>query len=250
MRILSWNVNGIRAAARKGFLDFLKKDSPDILGIQEIKADIEDVPKEVKDAKGYHTYFFPAEKKGYSGTGIFTKIEPENVKYGLGKKDFDKEGRTIILEFPDFTLLNLYIPNGRRDKSMIPFKLKMYEYLFKRIEKIHNPILIGDFNIAHKEIDLARPKENRNNTMFTKDEREVIDKVLELGFSDTFRESDKGGGNYTWWPYFVNARTRNLGWRIDYIFVQEKMMGKVKDAFILPEVMGSDHCPIGLEIYF
>jgi len=239
MRILSWNVNGIRSVYSKGFLQWLSRENPDILCIQEIKANTEDVPQEIKDA-GYHTYWFSAKKKGYSGTAILSKQEPK-ISFGIGNKELDDEGRVIIAEYPEFTLLNLYFPHGARDKSKLPHKLSMYKALFENIPK-GNVLLCGDFNIAHTELDLARPEQNKGNTMFTPEERQQIDKLVDLGFVDTFRQSHKDTGHYTWWPYYRNARERNLGWRIDYIFSNFE----VKDAFILPTVTGSDHCPIGV----
>lgn len=255
MKILSWNVNGIRAAYKKGLLDWFLKTSPDILCLQEIKANLKDFPPELKgdslfSKNSHHLYVNSANRPGYSGTAVYTKKEPVNVKDKIGIKRFDEEGRYLELEYPDFILINLYTPNGSRDKSNMGYKLEAYDYLLKYFEKIKNKdvILIGDFNIAHEEIDLARPKQNTRNTMFTSEEREKISKMVGLGFVDIFRQFHKEGGNYTWWPYAFNARERNLGWRIDYAFVSKKMLPKVKNAFILPEVIGSDHCPVGIEI--
>ena len=168
----------------------------------------------------------------------------------MGLERFDQEGRILKLKYPDFTLINLYTPHGGRQKENLDYKLKVYNRLLKYLQKFkdRNIILIGDFNIAHQEVDLARPKQNQNNIMFTQEERKRINQIIDLGFLDTFREFHKEGGHYTWWPYFVNARKRNLGWRIDYIFVSKKLVPKLRDAFILSEVMGSDHCPIGIEI--
>ena len=251
MKIISWNINGIRSIHEKGFLDWLKKENPDIVCLQEIKAKLEDIPEEIKKA-GYYSYWLPAEKKGYAGVGVLSKIEAKGVNV-FGVKKFDSEGRVLEIQFPAFTLMNLYFPHGGRDKSKIPFKIKMYDAFFNFLEGMDrldkNLIVCGDFNVAHKEIDLSRPKDNFKNTMFTPEERNQIDKVIDSGFIDTFRHFNKEPGNYTWWSYAGEARERNLGWRIDYIFVPEEIIKKVKRAFILPDVKGSDHCPIGIEIF-
>lgn len=249
MRILSWNVNGIRSVHRKGFLNWLKKDKPDILCIQETKAQTDKVSDELKNMKGYFSFWNPAERKGYSGVALLSKEKPLEVKHGLGIKRFDKEGRVLVVKYPKFTLLNLYFPHGRRDKAKLPYKLDMYTAFFSYLNKLKkNVVLCGDFNIAHKEIDLARPKENKNNIMFLPEERKQIDNILSKEFIDTFRHFNKEPGNYTWWPYYRDARKRNLGWRIDYIFVPKNIIKRVKKAFILSDVLGSDHCPIGIEI--
>jgi exodeoxyribonuclease-3 len=247
--IFSWNVNGIRSVCQKGFLKWFDEAAPCIVCLQEIKADEEDIPREIRSIPGYYCYWFPAEKKGYSGTGIISKEKPLKIKQGLGVEKFDSQGRTTIATFPNFTLFNLYFPHGQRDKEKIPFKKEMYEILFGCLKKIKKPvILIGDFNIAHTEKDLARPKENKNNTMVTIEERELLDEVENENFVDTFRHFNKEKKEYSWWPYFRNARERNIGWRIDYVFVSKGLLKKVKKAFILPEVKGSDHCPVGIEL--
>ena len=250
MKIISWNVNGIRAVYRKNFFKWMRKTNPDILCLQEIKAQKEQIPEELVKPKGYYAYFNFAERKGYSGVAIYTRRKPLKIEYKLGLKRFDQEGRILKLKYPDFTLINLYLPHGGRQKENLAYKLKVYNRIINYLKKIKdkNIILIGDFNIAHKEIDLARPKDNENNIMFTIEERKQIDKIIKSGFIDTFREFNKKGGNYTWWPYMAKARQRNLGWRIDYIFISKELTQKLKDAFILPEIMGSDHCPIGIEI--
>ncbi|MCK5234252.1 MAG: exodeoxyribonuclease III [Candidatus Aenigmarchaeota archaeon] len=250
LRILSWNVNGIRSVNKKGFLDFLKEHSPDILCIQEIKSDKKDIPPELTSSFTYKTYWNPAEKRGYSGTAIFTKQKPLKVEYNLGIERFDKEGRSITVEYPDFILINLYFPHGGRNKENMPYKLETYRHFQKYTEnnKEKPVILCGDFNIAHKEIDLERPKDNKDNTMFTNKERKCIDNITDAEFTDTFRLFNKESRNYTWWPYMKDLRKRNIGWRIDYIFVSKSLKTKVKDAFILKEVKGSDHCPIGMKI--
>ena len=250
MKIISWNINGIRAVYKKNFLKWLVKTNADIICLQEIKAQKEQIPSDLLEPKDYYFYFNQAVKKGYSGVAVYTKQKPLKVQYKLGLKRFDQEGRILKLEYSDLILINLYLPHGGRQKENLNYKLKVYEYIFAYLKRIKdkNVILIGDFNIAHQEIDLARPKQNQNNTMFTSKERKQINRIIDMGFVDTFRIFNKEGKNYTWWPYFVNARERNLGWRIDYIFVSKKLVLKLKDAFILSKVMGSDHCPIGIEI--
>ena len=250
MKIISWNVNGIRAVYRKNFSKWVAKTNPDILCLQEIKAQKEQIPEELVKPKGYYSYFNLAERKGYSGIAVYSKKKPLKVEYKLGLKRFDEEGRILRIEYRDFILINIYIPYGSRDKSNLLYKLKAYNYLIDYLKKNQdkNIILIGDFNIAHKEIDLARPKNNKNNIMFTLEERKQIDRIIELGFIDTFREFNKKGGNYTWWPYRFNAKERNLGWRLDYVFVSQTIISKIKKSFILNKVICSDHCPIGIEI--
>jgi exodeoxyribonuclease-3 len=252
MKIFSWNVNGIRAIYKKNFVDWLKKSNADIVCLQETKAEPEQLENELIKPQNYFSYFNSAIKKGYAGVAVYTKEKPLRVEHKIRFKRFDEEGRSLKLDYPDFTLVNLYLPHGGRQKENLGYKLEVYDYLIKILEKIKNEnvILIGDFNIAHTEIDLERPKQNKNNIMFTPEEREKLDKIVELGFVDTFRQFNKEKGHYTWWPYFANARERNLGWRIDYCFVSRKLVHKLKDAFILSDVEGSDHCPIGVEIEF
>ncbi len=250
MKILSWNVNGLRSVYKKGFLEWLKKVKADIVCIQETKAQPEQLPSELLSPYRYDSYFNSAFKKGYSGVAVYVKEKPLKIRTKIGMMRFDQEGRMLRLEYPYFILINLYIPYGGRGKENLDYKLQVYNFLFDYLKDIKNKsvILVGDFNIAHQEIDLARPKENQNNIMFTSKEREQIDRIISLGFTDTFRKFHKKGGYYTWWPYFANARERNLGWRIDYAFTSKKLTPKLKDAFILSNVKGSDHCPIGIEI--
>ena len=260
MKIITWNVNGIRSITQKGFLDWLKKEQPDILCLQEIKAKVGQIPDVLLDwvgQNGYLSYLNPSSlKDGHSGTAIFTKIKPLSVGQEVGQKRFDQEGRVIRLDFDKFTLFNFYMTHGDRTQKHVAFKLTAFDWICKELRYLQNAssgapcILVGDFNVAHKEIDLARPKENQKNTGFTLPEREKIDKLLELGFVDSFRKFHKEGGHYTWWSNFANARIRNLGWRIDYCFVSQNLAGKLKDAFILPNVFGSDHCPLGIDIHF
>lgn len=250
MKIVSWNVNGIRAAHRKGFLKWFNKFKPDILCVQELKAKTNQIPEEIQKIKGYYSFYNVADKKGYSGVGVWSKKKPLKVTTKLRFKRFDNEGRLLMLEYKNFTLLNFYIPHGDRTKKNLQFKLDSYKYIFKLLNKLkhRNLILIGDFNIAHQEIDLARPKANLNNIMFTPKERQQISDLIKADFIDTFRYIHPKTQKYTWWPYFANARTRDLGWRIDYIFISQKMKNKLKKAFILTDILGSDHCPAGIDI--
>ncbi len=250
MKILSWNVNGLRAVYKKGFLDWLKKSRAKIICLQEIKAQPEQLPFDLTRPKNYYSYFNSAKRKGYSGVAVYTQEKPQKIEFNLDFKRFDQEGRFLKLDFPNFSLINLYLPHGGRKKENYEYKLEVYERLIKYLKGNRNKkiILIGDFNIAHQEIDLARPKDNVKNTMFTPRERKQIERLIKFGFIDSFRKFNQEGGNYTWWPYFREARERNLGWRIDYAFVSKALVAKLKDAFILPEIKGSDHCPIGVEV--
>jgi exodeoxyribonuclease-3 len=250
MKIISWNVNGLRSIYKKDFLGWLEETRADLVCLQEIKVQEKQLPLDLIKPKNYYSYFNSAQRKGYSGVAVYSEKKPLEVKKELGMERFDKEGRMLKLKYPDFILINLYMPHGGRLKEHLDYKLKTYACLFENLRKIKHRkvIIIGDFNIAHKDIDLARPKQNRNNIMFTPKEREQIDKLLNLGFIDTFRKFHKRRENYTWWPYFAKARQRNLGWRIDYAFISKRLTPKLKNAFILPKVTGSDHCPIGIEI--
>jgi exodeoxyribonuclease-3 len=251
VKILSWNVNGLRAIYKKGFWEWFEKIKADIVCLQETKIQEEQLSFDLVKLKNYSSFFNSASKKGYSGVGVFSKKKPLEIKRKLGLERFDNEGRFLELQYPEFTLINLYLPHGGRQKENLAYKLKVYDYLLKYLQKMNKQklILIGDFNIAHQEIDLARPKQNKNNIMFTLKEREQIEKLIELGFTDSFRKFHKEGGHYTWWPYLANARERNLGWRIDYAFVSKKLTPNLKKSFILSQVKGSDHCPIGIEIF-
>jgi len=269
MRIISWNVNGIRAVHKKGlFVPFIKKYQPDILCLQETKA--EQHQSEV-DLPEYEEYWNSAVKKGYSGTAIFTKIKPLSVTLGLPESiekkydlkdsygDPNKEGRVISAEFKDFYVVSVYTPNAKDDLSRIPLRHKQWDPAFLEYMKMletkglsdsgGKPVIFcGDLNVAHTPLDLARPKQNEGMKGFTVEEREGIDKIIAAGFIDTFRIFTKEGGHYSWWSHFANARARNIGWRIDYIFVSGKIAKKIKSAKIFPEVMGSDHCPVMIEI--
>lgn len=249
MKIVSWNVNGLRAVYQKEFLASLKKISPDIIGLQEIKVRADQIPLALEQVPGYRLIFNSGKRAGYSGTAIYTRIKPKAINKTLGMDRFDDEGRLIELEFADFNIMNFYMPNGGRQKQDMAYKLEAYDRLFDHLKDKKRLILIGDFNIAHQAIDLARPQENKNNTGFTPEERAKIDQLLDLGFIDTFRIFNKEGGNYSFWAYFARARERNVGWRIDYCFVSQDLKKEVKKAFILPEVFGSDHCPVGATIF-
>ena len=252
MRILSWNVNGIRAAYKKGFLDWLKKENPDILCIQETKAHPEQLTDDLRNVDGYESYFSSAERKGYSGVAIYTKQKPKKVEHGFGVKKFDSEGRILVAEYPKFVLMSIYYPNGKASAERLKYKMEFYDAFLKFANKLKkqgkNIIVCGDVNTAHKEIDIARPKENEKVSGFLPEERAWIDKFLSNGYLDTFRMFNKEPDNYTWWDMITRARERNVGWRIDYFYVNEEFKKKVKDAFILADVMGSDHCPIGIEL--
>ena len=249
MKIISWNVNGLRAAYKKGFLDKFKELNADIVCLQEVRAEKEQLPEEVINIEGYSSCFNSSIKKGYSGTAVYFKDKPLKIEKKIGFKRFDEEGRMIKLEYKNFTLINFYIPNGGKQKQDMAYKLEFYDYLFKYLKKDNKKlILTGDFNIAHKEIDLARPKANKNNTGFTPEEREKIDELINLNFIDSFRYFNKDKEAYTFWSNFAQARERDIGWRIDYFFISKALFSKCKRSFILKDVMGSDHCPIGIEI--
>jgi exodeoxyribonuclease-3 len=254
IKLLSWNVNGIRAAYKKGILEWFKKTNPDILCLQETKAHPDQLVDELKNVKGYESYFSSAEKKGYSGVVTYTKAKSLNIKQGIGIEKFDSEGRFIITEFKEFILFNIYFPNGKASKERLQYKMDFYDAFLKYCKKMLKQgkkiVVCGDVNTAHEEIDLARPKENSQTSGFLPEEREWIDKFLAAGFIDTFRMFNKEPENYTWWDMITRARERNVGWRIDYFYASENLRDNIKSASILPEVMGSDHCPIELELKF
>jgi len=249
-KILCWNVNGIRAAQRHGFLEWLYRESLDILCLQETKAHPEQLDRDLQEPHGYHAYWNYPERKGYSGVATFTREKPLRVQNDFGVQDFDIEGRVIISEYPQFILFNVYFPNGKKDESRLKYKMDFYEVFLDFVEPLRQKgeklIICGDFNTAHKEIDLARPKENEIVSGFLPIERVWMDKLVAHGYIDTFRHFNKEPNQYTWWDLKSRARERNVGWRIDYFFVTENLLGSVSKAFIMPEVMGSDHCPIGI----
>lgn len=252
MKILSWNVNGIRAADRKGMFNWLKKESPNILCLQEIKALPEQVPPHLRNAPGYHVYWNSAERKGYSGVATFTKKRPLGTKKGFGIEKFDKEGRVLITEYPSFFLFNIYFPNGKKNDERLEYKLNFYDtflgYADNLKAKGKNIVVCGDFNTAHKEIDLTHPKANENRSGFLPIERAWMDTLVDHGYIDTFRYFNKEPDQYSWWDLKTRSRERNVGWRIDYFFVNKEFLPHLKKAFIMQDVMGSDHCPVGIEI--
>ena len=249
MKIISWNVNGLRAVLRKNFLDFLNHEAPDILCLQETKATADDV--EQLWPAHYTTFWNSARKKGYAGTVIFTKTRPLAVTNGIKIEDHDNEGRVLTAEYPDFFLVNVYVPNSKRDLSRLTYRqqwdLDFLKYL-KKLERKKPVVFCGDLNVAHTEIDLTHPKANVRNHGFTVEERAGFDALVKAGFLDTFREFEKAGGHYTWWSQMSNARARNVGWRIDYFLISAAFRPRLKRAYILPHILGSDHCPVAIEI--
>ena len=253
LRLLSWNVNGIRAAQKKGFIDWVLKENPDVLCLQETKAHPEQLSEELLNINGYKSYFSSSiVKKGYSGVAIYTKEEPIKVEHGFGIPEFDDEGRIIVAEYKNFILINIYYPNGKAREERLKYKMDFYDAFLEHanglVAKKKKLVICGDVNTAHKEIDLARPKENSKTSGFLPIEREWMDKFFSNGYLDTFRMFNSEPENYTWWDQVTRSRERNVGWRIDYFFVSNNFKKNVKDAFILPDVMGSDHCPVGIEI--
>ena len=259
MRILSWNVNGIRACTKRGFAAFLERSGADVIGVQEVRALPDQIPAEARTPAAWHTAFFPAERLGYSGVGLYARLEPKRVETSLDEPRLDVEGRYVAAHFETarggFAVVNGYFPKGSgkdRDNSRVPYKLDFYRAVFDRAQELRHagPVLvIGDFNTAHREIDLARPKANVKNSGFLPEERAELDRWLEAGWIDTFRalhpdEPD----HYSWWAQRGGARARNVGWRIDYVLASPEAMERVRDAFIWPDEHGSDHCPVGVDI--
>lgn len=249
MKLISWNVNGIRACLTKGFEEFFKEINADIFCIQETKCQQGQVELEFE---GYTSYWNSAEKKGYSGTAIFTKTKPQKVTYGIGIEEHDKEGRVITLEFDSFYMVNIYTPNSKRGLERLEYRQAWEDEIRKYLLKLNENkpvIMCGDLNVAHKEIDLKNPKTNRRNAGFTDEERNKMTELLDAGFIDSFRLLYPNKENaYSWWSYMGNAREKNVGWRIDYFIISNDIQNKVKEATIYPEIYGSDHCPVGLEI--
>ena len=249
---MSWNVNGLRAVVKKNFMEFLETEKPDILGIQETKLQEDQIPKEILNEPGYFKFWSCAERKGYSGVALFSKIKPVNVTYSMGDERFDSEGRTIIAEYEDFTLINCYFPNGQMSDERLQYKLDFYDRMLEIMNEIvasgKNLLVCGDFNTAHKEIDLANPRDNEKISGFLPVERAWLDKIIAQDYIDTFRQFDDRAEQYSWWTYRFGARRRNIGWRIDYFFVNKNYLEKITKAFIRQDIMGSDHCPVGVEI--
>lgn len=252
MRIYSWNVNGLRAIAKKNFFQWINEENPDILCIQETKLQEGQLEDSLKNIEGYHSYFSFAEKKGYSGVATYTRKKPTSIKQGIGIERFDSEGRIIITEFENFTLLNIYFPNGQMNEDRLSYKLEFYDaildYCNNLVKEEKRVVICGDYNTAHKEIDLKNSKANEKLSGFLPIERAWMDKFIDNGYTDTFRIFNPEKIEYSWWSYKFKARERNAGWRIDYHFISNNMLNDIKDAKILNGVMGSDHCPVMIEI--
>lgn len=252
LKLISWNVNGIRSVHQKGFLDWLESAQPDILGIQEAKISPEQLTPVLTEIPGYVSYWSHAQKKGYSGVAIFTKERPLSIQEGLGIEAFDQEGRTLIAEYADFVLFNIYFPNGQRGEDRLQYKLAFYDAFLDVFNQYRNQgkklIVCGDFNTAHKPIDLARPKENEKVSGFLPIERAWMDRFVGEGYVDTFRLAHPEPHQYSWWNVRSRARERNVGWRIDYFFISPDLQSQLIDATIHQDVTGSDHCPVSLEL--
>ena len=255
MRVVSWNVNGLRACARKGFLDFLREAEADVIGLQEVRAFADQLPDEVRAPRGWHAHFSPAARPGYSGVALYAREPLPRVETALGEERFDVEGRLQIAKAGRIAIINAYFPKGSgkdRDNSRVPYKLDFYRRVFDRAQKLRRrqPVLvIGDYNTAHREIDLARPKDNVKNSGFLPEERAELDRLLDAGWVDTFRRMHPDEpGHYSWWSQRGGARARNVGWRIDYVLASPAAMKRVRRAFIWPAVAGSDHCPVGVDL--
>jgi len=252
IRILCWNVNGIRAVYKKGFLSWFNKESPDVICLQEIKAQSGEIPSDIEHQEGYYTYLSDSQRKGYSGVATISKDNPTQVTTSLYNEKFDIEGRVLITTYPFLTVFNVYFPNGKANEQRLNYKMEFYEAFLSFIQPLQQMgerlVVCGDFNTAHEAIDLARPKENSGISGFLPMERAWMDKFVAHGFVDSFRYFNKQANNYTWWSMRTRARERNVGWRIDYIFVSENLLDSVVEANILPDVMGSDHCPLGIKL--
>ena len=252
MRIISWNVNGVRAALKKGLFGFIESSDADVICLQETKAHPGDV-QHVQWPKGYEVHWNSAEKKGYSGTAVLTRVKPKSVQNGIGVAEHDREGRVLAMEFADFWVVDVYQPNSQRGLTRLDYRVGRWDPAFrrylKRLQAKGKPVVFGgDLNVAHREIDLANPRSNRRNAGFTDEERTSFGRLLDGGFVDTFREFEGGAGHYSWWSQIGDCRARNIGWRVDYFVAAEKLRPALGRAWISPEVMGSDHCPVGLEI--
>jgi exodeoxyribonuclease III len=252
LTICSWNINGIRAAHARGSLDWFRERQPDVLCLQETKAGLEQLPDELKEVDGYNVFYTAAERKGYSGVSLYSKPQPLSVRSGFGMPHFDGEGRTLIADYGEFALFNIYFPNGKQSKERLLYKLDFYDAFLDYAEALRAKgkgiVACGDFNTAHKEIDLARPKENSKISGFLPEERAWLDEFVSRGYVDTFRVFNQEPGHYTWWDLKTRARERNIGWRIDYFFVSEDLRNKVKSSYMLEDIMGSDHCPLCIEL--
>lgn len=252
-RLLSWNINGLRAAQKKGFFAWLAEEKPDVLCLQETKVSLDKLTPDIAEVEGYRAVFNPAARAGYSGVAVYTNMEPFEVWKGFGIERFDSEGRTLILDLGGFVLFNVYFPNGKMSAERLRYKMDFYDAFLECAEgfreKGKGVVVCGDFNTAHREIDLARPRENSKVSGFLPQERAWMDRFVERGYLDTFRMYNHEPGQYSWWDLKTRARERDTGWRIDYFFVSGNLEGRVESAFILKEVMGSDHCPVGIELF-
>ena len=255
MRILSWNVNGIRACEAKGFSNWLATSQGDVVGIQEVRANQEQIPATLRSQKNHHVHVVAAKRPGYSGVALFSRRVPDEIETSLGQPHFDDEGRVQIARYGKLVVANVYFPNGNgkeRDNSRIPYKLAFYRALFERVEKLRRGrkrvLVLGDFNTAHREIDIARPKENVGTSGFTPIEREEMDRWIDAGWIDTFRHFESGPGHYSWWSQRFGVRSKNIGWRIDYVLASKNAAEFLKAGFIHPHITGSDHCPVGVDV--
>jgi exodeoxyribonuclease-3 len=255
VRIVSWNVNGLRACAGKGFARVLRRSGAEIVGVQEVRARPEQLPARLRRPRDWHAHFSPAEQPGYSGVALFARREPDALETSLAVPAFDREGRVQLARFGRLLLANVYFPNGSglaRDNSRVPFKLDFYRRLFEVLERERRGgrrvLVMGDFNTAHREIDLARPRENRETSGFLPEERAELDRWLAHGWVDTFRRFDRSPGRYSWWSQRFGVRARNVGWRIDYVLASRAALPFVRHAFLRPRVTGSDHCPVGVDV--
>ncbi len=255
MRIVSWNVNGLRACAAKGFDRFLEASKADVIGVQEVRAFPAQLDEKTRSPRGWHAHFAAAERAGYSGVGVYSRAKPDKVETTLHDARFDSEGRVLIAQFGRTSVVNAYFPKGsgtERDNSRVPYKLDFYAALFERVQKLkrRGPVfVIGDYNTAHEAIDLARPKTNEKTSGFLPEERAEMTRWIDAGWVDTFRARHPGeAGHYTWWRQWGGAREKNVGWRIDYVLASPTAASRVRDAFIWPQVLGSDHCPVGVDI--
>ncbi|MBQ6627792.1 MAG: exodeoxyribonuclease III [Methanobrevibacter sp.] len=255
IRLVSWNVNGIRAVSKKeDFWSWFENDESDIINFQEVRATQEQIPKRLAEMDEFHKFYNEAEKKGYSGVGTYSRIEPLSIEKGLGVEELDSEGRVLKIEYENFILFNIYFPNSGKEGSRLDFKVKFCNELLKQLVELKNEgknlVITGDYNIAHNPIDVYNPKNCEGKSGYLPEERAWLDEMEQAGFVDTFRMFDEGEGNFTWWSYRFKARERNSGWRLDYFFVNEEIKDKVKSAKILADIYGSDHCPVTLELDF
>ena len=252
MKLLSWNVNGLRAVHRSGFLDWFEAEDADIVCLQETRASPEQLEEELLRPLGYHSYWSCAEKKGYSGVVTYTRRKPRQIQVGTGVREIDREGRVVVTEFPGFVLLNSYFPNSQRGGVRLPYKLKFCRVILRKLNRYRRDskrvVMCGDYNIAHRPIDLSNPKQNEKNAGFLPEERAWLDRFSRHGYVDTFRHFCDEPGHYTFWSQRMDVRERNIGWRLDYFWVSPDLVPRLENATIQPRVMGSDHCPVGLEL--